>query len=193
MSIRILAVVMALALAACAPFSLVPANERITLGNGLSVQPGEAWSALTTTNEPNLRIWTMDGPLLNTMAFVPGVENGGSILKSQPGKEPMPVFRSGMGPSEVAELFEATIAKSIQGGSIVKTSGLRPAPFGDKQGFRFDFTLVNQADEVERKGVAAGTVHNGRLYLIYFHGARMHYFPKRAQEVERVIASARIG
>ena len=183
----------ALVLASCAAYSLVPANSRVALANGLSVQPGQAWSRMDRSSEPNVTLWTMDGPLLNAMGFVAGLENNASILKTPSGKEPMPVFRSTMGASEVMELFEATITRGSATGAIVKTSNLRPAPFGGRPGFRFDFTFVNQGDNVERRGIAAGAVHNGKLYLIFFHGARLNYFPRNAEEAETVIRSAQIG
>jgi hypothetical protein len=183
----------AIALTACATFELVPASSRVALGNGLSVQPGQAWNHVASVKEPNVVLWTMDGSLLDVLGFVPGLENNGSILKTPSGKEPMPVFRSGMGAVEVMELFEATLARSSATGSIiVKTSNLRPAQFAGRPGFRFDFTFVNQTDDVERRGVAAGALYNNRLYLIFFHGAKLYYFGKDSPEVESIISSAQL-
>jgi hypothetical protein len=190
---RIILLVALSILAACASYTLVPAQSRMSLTNGLSVEPKRAWAASSVENEPNVRIWTMDGPLLNIMGIVPGLENGASILKSPKDAEPMPVFRAAMGASEVAELFESTIARAAKTGSIVKTSGLRPASFAGRPGFRFEYSFVNQQDDVDRRGIAAGAVHNGRLYLIFFHGARIHYFPSVVEEAESVIRSAQIG
>jgi hypothetical protein len=98
-----------------------------------------------------------------------------------------------MGAPEVAELFESTLARAVKTGSIVRTSGLRPATFAGRPGFRFEYSFVNQQDDVDRRGIAAGAIHGGRLYLIFFHGARIHYFPSVVEEAETVIGSARIG
>ena len=183
----------ALILASCAAYSLVPANSRVTLANGMSLQPSRAWNRIDAVTEPNLKMWTMDGPMLNVLGLVAGLENNASILKTPSGKEPMPVFRSAMGAAEVAELLEATMTRAAAQGAIVKTSNLRPASFGGRPGFRFDFTYVNQGDDVERRGVAAGAVHGGRLYLVFFHGARLNYFPRNAEEVEALIGSVQIS
>jgi hypothetical protein len=184
----------AMILASCATYSLVAANSRTPIGNGLSVQPTLAWNRNERLQEPNVVLWTMDGPLVDALGFVPGLENNASILKTPSGKEPMPVFRSGMGAVEVMELFEATLARSSATSSvIVKTAHLRPAQFAGRPGFRFDYTFVNQSDDVERRGIAAGAVHGGRLYLIFFQGPKIHYFGKDAPEVEAIIASAQIS
>jgi hypothetical protein len=180
-------------LASCAAYTLVPAQSRIPIANGLSVQPNRAWAANARVQEPNLKVWTMDGPMLDTLGFVPGLANGTSILVTPSGKEPMPVFRSTMTASEVAELFEATLARAAALGSLVKTSNLRPATFAGQPGFRFDFTYVNQTDDVDRRGVAVGAIYKGQLYLIFFHAARIYYFPSNIEEVEVIIKSAQIG
>jgi hypothetical protein len=182
-----------LLLSSCAVYSLVEPQARVTIANGLSVQPTRPWNHMYDILEQNVYVWTMDGHLLNTLAFVAGLENGVSILRTPSGAEAMPVFRSTMGPTEIAELFEASLARTAETGAIVRTARLRPADFAGKPGFRFDFTFIDQADDVERRGIAAGTVYEGRLYLIFFHGARLYYFPRHVDEAEAIIRSARIG
>ena len=190
---RVAVLACALLLSSCAVYSLVQPGGRVTIANGLSVEPGKAWNHMYDILEANVYVWTMDGPLLNTLGFVAGLENGASILRTPTSAQPMPVFRSTMGPSEVAELFEASLMRTAENGAMVRTTRLRPATFAGRPGFRFDFTFIDQADDVERRGIAAGTIHEGRLYLIFFHGARMHYFPRHLDEAEGIIRSARIG
>jgi hypothetical protein len=183
----------AVIVSSCAVYTLAPAQTRQVIANNFSVQPSKAWNVNSRANEPNLRAWTMDGPMLNTLGFIPGLESGASMLKTPSGKEPMPVFRSSMGAPEVAELFEATLIRASEKGAMVKVTNVRPSPFAGKPGFRFDFTYVNQADDVDRRGIAAGAIVSGKLYLIFFHGARIHYFPSNVEEVEAIIRSAQIG
>ena len=45
---------------------------------------------------------------------------------------------------------------------------------------------AREQDDVERRGIAAGTVHNDRLYLIFYHGTRLHYFSSAAEEAEAI-------
>lgn len=176
-------------LGACSAISHVRPGERAVINDTLSVQPTRSWSRLSSTSllESNLVVWTMDGHLLNRLCFVAGLENDTSIHKTQPGGTPEPVFRSNMSATEVMELFEAVMAR---GPVMLRTSGLRPERFAGVDGFRFDFTLVSQDDEVERRGFAVGAVHKGKLFLIYYQGARINFFGKNLPEVEAVIRSA---
>lgn len=190
MKARIAALVLcAAALGGCSAISHIRPGERAVINGSLAVQPTRSWSQLTSTAlfESNLVIWTMDGHLLNRLCFVAGLENGKSIHKTEPGATPEPLFRSNMSATEVMELFEAVMAR---GPVMLKTSGLRPERFAGVDGFRFDFTLVSQADEVERKGFAVGAIHKGRLYLVYYQGARINFYGKNVPEVEAIIRSA---
>lgn len=190
MKARIAVIVLcAAALGSCAAITHIRPGERAVINGSLAVQPTKSWSKLTSSSlfESNLVVWTMDGHLLNRLCFVAGLENGASIHKTPPGATPEPVFRSNMSATEVMELFEAAMAR---GPVMLKTSGLRPERFAGVDGFRFDFTLVTQADEVERKGFAVGAIHQGRLYLVYYQGARINFFGKNVPEVESIIRSA---
>ena len=180
----------ALALAACSFTTHVRPGERTVVNGALAVQPTKSWSRLATPAlmESNLDVWTMDGHMLDRLCFVAGLEDKASIYKTPPGGTPEPVFRSNMSAMEVMELFEAVMSRG--GPGMFQASGLRPERFAGVDGFRFDFTFVTQGDEVERRGLAVGAIHKGRLFLVYYHGARIHYFGKNLPEVEAIIRSA---
>jgi hypothetical protein len=184
----------ALALAGCTTISHVRPGERVAIEGALSVQPTKDWSQVSTFSlyGAKVTVWTMDGPELDKLCFVAGLDNNASIHADRPGKTPEPKFRANMTPSEVMELFDAAYSRPTTTPVIFHTSGLRPAKFAGLDGFRFDFSFVDQADELERKGIATGAVHDGKLYLVFYHGARIHYFGKNLAEVERIIASARV-
>ena len=190
----LLLVAVALAVGGCTTITHVRPNERVAIEGALSVQPTKDWSHVSTFSLYGAKVvvWTMDGPALDKLCFVAGLEGDKSIHADRPGKTPEPRFRANMTPSEVMELFEAAYARPTSTPVLFHTSGLRPAKFAGLDGFRFDFTFVDQADDLERKGIATGAIRDGKLYLVFYHGARIHYFGKNLAEVERIIASARV-
>jgi hypothetical protein len=181
-------------LAACTTVTHVRPGERTVISGALSVQPPKDWSEVSTFSlyGAHVVVWTKDGEALDKLCFVAGLENNASIHADRPGKTPEPKFRANMTPTEVMELFEAAYSRPTSTPVIFRTSGLRLAKFAGLDGFRFDFSFVDQADEVERKGIATGAVHNGKLYLVFYHGARIHYFAKNLPEVEAIIGSAKV-
>ena len=190
----LVALALAVALAACTTVSEIKPHERVVLNGSLAVDPPQSWSQVTTfaIYGAQVVVWTKDGPELDKLCFVAGLEDNTSIHADRPGKAPEPKFRANMTPSEVMELFEAAYSRPASTPVIFNTGGLRPAKFGGVDGFRFEYAFVDQADEVERKGIAVGAIHRGRLYLLFYHGARIHYFGKNLPEVEEIIRSAKL-
>jgi hypothetical protein len=183
----------AMLLAGCTTISHVPSGERVVINDELAVQPSRSWSRLSgSIFGSHVTEWTMDGHRLNLLCFIAGLEDNTSIHRTKIGKTPEPVFRSNMSPTEVMELFEAAMSRSAGTPVIFRTSGLRPERFAGVPGFRFDFSFVDQADEVERKGTAVGAIHKGKLYLVFYHGARIHFFGKNLPEVEAIVRSAKL-
>ena len=184
----------ALALAGCTAITHVAPGERTVIQGVLAVEPSLDWSNVSTFSlyGAHVVVWTMDGPALDKLCFVAGLGDNESIHADRPGDPPEPRFRANMTPTEVMELFEAAYSRPAGTPVIFSTSNLRPAKFAGFDGFRFDFNFVDQADEVERKGFATGAIHEGKLYLVFYHGARIHYFAKNLPEVEAIIRSARL-
>ena len=184
----------ALALAGCTTVTHVRPGERTVLNGSLSVQPSRDWSHVSTFSlyGAHVVVWTMDGPELDKLCFVAGLESDASIHADRPGKAPEPRFRKNMTPTEVMELFEAAYSRPTTAPVIFRTGNLRPAKFAGVDGFRFDFSFVDQDDEVERKGFAMGAIHKEKLYLVFYHGAKIHYFGKNLPEVEKILGSAKL-
>ncbi len=188
-------IALVLLVAGCAPYVLVQ-PQRVTVKNALSVEPDIAWNKINQqdiSGRSDAEIWTADGPLLNSLTFFAGVEDGKPLYvqtAEQEKRDKLPAFRSSMTPTEVMELVESTYAKISQS-ALTRTRGLRPAKFAGKDGFRFDMTYVGK-DEVDREVTAAGTVHEGRLYMIIYQGTRLYHHGLRQAQAERVIQSARL-
>ncbi len=179
-----------LTLAGCAAYSLVPAG-RATARNAISIESPLAWSKVPLINEGSaVELWTLNGPAIDSMAFYAPIGDNQSLQNAKSGTDPFPVFRAGMTPSEIAELFETTLRRAT-GSAIVEVKSLRPAKLGDSEGFRAE-TEFTGSDRVRRKGILTGAVKDKKLYLIHFQAPELHYYAKAVPEVEKMLASAKL-
>ncbi|MBM3524493.1 MAG: hypothetical protein FJX57_16205 [Alphaproteobacteria bacterium] len=188
-----------LALGSCAPFMLVPAAQQQDVRGAFTIDVFRPWNRVNPqaagADQGPTESWTIDGPGLDQLLMLVGVANGDPLLKpvqpatsSQP-REPLPPFRAGMAANEVMELFEATLVRLFQT-TLFETKNLRPARLGDSEGFRFDYAYTAK-DNIDRHGLAVASVRGDRLYVVAFHGPRVHHFPAFRDEVDRMIASIR--
>jgi hypothetical protein len=196
-AMRFIAVVaLSLLVGACTQYALVQPQQPVTVKGSLIVEPDIAWNRINQNDisgRNQTEVWTADGPLLNSIVFFAGIEDGKPLFvrsAEQERKDKLPEFRSSMTPTDVMELLESTVAKISQS-SLTKTRNLQPEKFAGKDGFRFELTYVGQ-DEVDRDGIAVGTIHQGRLYMIFYDGARLHHFGLRRAQAERIIQTARL-
>jgi hypothetical protein len=194
---RFIAVIaLAMLLAGCTQYALVPPQQRITVKDAFSVEPDIAWNKIneqSVTGPGPTETWTADGQMLNALTFFAGIEDGSPLFRQtaeQEKRDKLPAFRSNMNSTDVMELVEATYAKIVQT-TLTKTRELRPVKFAGTDGFRFEMSLVGK-DEVDREATAIGTVRNGRLYLIFYQGARLHHYGLRQAQAERIIQTAKI-
>jgi hypothetical protein len=135
--------------------------------------------------------WTLNGPLLDGLTFIGGLENDKRIVQQRrKADRKVPNFRSDMNPTEIAAMIES-FYRIRAGSSRFEMTGLQPRDFAGRPGFQFDFAHLG-GDEVWRRGRAVGAVVDGRLYLALFDAARMHYFDAGLPEFERIVESARI-
>lgn len=190
---RFASLMLLLIVAACAPFALVPASTNDVAN--FRVEADIAWNKL---NQPRLEssaplaYWTADGPALNAMIFIGGVRDGQPVIKIQgdTNQDNALVFRNGMTPTEIVELWEASTAKISQT-TIAKGSNIEPVDFAGNPGFKFDFYYVTK-DEVDRSGIGYATVKDNRLYLIFYSGTKLHHFGLRLGSAKRIMETARI-
>jgi hypothetical protein len=190
-----IALLAAALLAGCASQFTLVEPQRQTVGGVISVEPGMKWNKLGRSNyKGKVEVWTLDGPTLNTLLFFTGVPDGEPLFVrasvDQSKVEKPPVFRSNMNPLEIQELLEATARRYFQT-TLAEERNLRAESIADGRGFRFETRMVGR-DEVERAGVFAGTVRNGKLYGAWFQGAKLHYFQRYVPEFDRIVASARL-
>ncbi len=179
-------ILMSAVLAGCANYTLVSPGRHSV--KALSVNAGSPWNKAPSVAAPGGRTtWTADGLLLNRVVFFEGIEDGKPLYKASK-KQQLPIFSADMLPNEIVESFEATLTR-LTGSSITATRNLRPFEFAGFQGFAFDYEYVG-GDDVKRRGKAAGTVYEDKLYMIAYEGADLLYFDRRAAEADRIIGSA---
>ena len=167
------------------PRSLVLAEPR-EIGKVLRVTPTLEWSRF---HDRFLRaeLWTINGPRLEALRFYYGIREDGTLLQTYGGST-LPTYRPGMTEHEIMELVASTFTRS--GMSQVITRNLRPFPFGNLEGFRFEMDYVS-GQGLEYQALAAGAQdpEKERLYLVLFTAAAPHYAPTYLPEVERILAS----
>lgn len=178
-------------LASCAGMTKVGPGD-VTIREQVSAKLDSAWNRLEMPNAagPKTEIWTTDGLTLDTLVFYVGIKDGEPLAElQQRTTKQQPLFRAGMQPHEIVELVETT---ATEDGSSFKLDKLSPAAFGGGSGFRFDFSQVRKADEVEVKGIGYGTIRDGKLYLMLFRAPKIYYFNKNLGRVETVAKSVRL-
>jgi len=188
---KLLAIAAVAALAGCAPYVLVE-PKRTSVDGAFTVDPQITWSRINPQAPVNqnlgpAQIWTADGRAIDEVALYPGIGDGQALAKSANPEDKLPVFRKGMTPSEVMELFEATIVRTRRT-TLAETRNLRPAKFGNVDGFRFEMTYTPR-DEVAREAIVTGTIQGDKLYLIGYIATRIYYFEKYEPIVEKMINS----
>jgi len=165
----------------CATYSLVEA-KRTTIGDLYTVDPQISWSSVS---QGKIELWTVDGPSLQAIRFVKGLEDGEYLFKGKE-EEKAPKFNRRMSPSEIVEFVVDNL--TAVGAQDVKAANLRPEKFGNHQGFRFQLTFASK-EGLEEEGFVVGAVVKERLLLIMYTGVKAHYYPKHKEHVERIVQS----
>jgi len=165
-------------------YSLVE-PRRAPIGDLYTVEPQIPWSA---AKAGKMELWTVDGPALQAIRFINGLTDGDALFGGRD-KEKRPKFRKAMTPTEIMEFVVDSLASS--GLQKVEATNLRPEPFGDVPGFRFEMRFV-YGGGLEGQGLVVGAVAKEKLYLIMYTGARAHYYAKHEEDVERLVRSVRM-
>lgn len=175
-------------------YSLIRARS-VSVGDGsMAVTPPREWNRVSSTwaidDIRAVEDWTLNGPYLDSLSFVTGLKGGRYIIRqSKRDAQQVPKFRSDMTAPEITAMLESFFR--VKAGTVdFRTTSLKPRTLMGYPGFQWDYDHLDQ-DEVWRRGRAVGAVIGGRLYLILFDGARMHYFDNAVGDFEAVANSAR--
>lgn len=174
-------------------YGLVQVKERRVGNRSLAVTPPREWNRIPSTWFDDISAvedWTQNGTTLDGISFVTGLKDGKALVRQyRRDDRQVPKFRSNMTAPEIAAMVESLFR--VRGGSVdFKMTNLAPRPFLGVGGFQMDFDHLD-SDEVRRQGRAVGAVVDGRLYLILYDAARMHYYRASLADYEAIVASAR--
>lgn len=180
-----------LTLSACVSITSAPAGPYASGAH--SVTLGREWSdvsALIPRRPKQLRLLSIDGPLLNRLYIVDGLEEGAWLVRAPSKDKPTPVVRKAMSARERIEFVADNVAAF--GYQDVKTVRPRPAKAGEIDAIRFDLT-ARTPEGLDISGTAKVAERDGRLYLVLYLAPTEHYFAASLPEVESVMNSMRIG
>ena len=175
-----------LLLAGCA--SVARVDPSFTVGDALELTTDGRWNRIDPpSSEADAdEVWTADGVTLDMVLFYVGVADGAPLGRD--GGAQAPVFRAGMLPHDVVELYEANVTRD---GAIFSLERLAPARFGGAEGFVFEHTTTVRSG-AQLRGRAYGAVVDGRLYLMSYSAPAAHFYAKHLPAVEALAASAKI-
>ena len=185
----ILALVMASLLAACAGGGPLVRPGPQAAGGRLMIDAGMEWTRMSGYRE---QLWTMDGPLLNSLHLIPAVREREFIFlgERQTRRRPDGAFyRRGMRPDELRDLIVDGMRAA--GAVNVTTSNLRPASFGGREGLRFEMALDNERG-LRYRAMAAAFEHEKGLALALFYAPAEHYYPRDEALVSAMLDTLRL-
>ena len=197
---RLLIVVLALLLAACANVSRVQGDEVV---NGrLQVHLTHDWNRVSDPWDVDpYDTWTQDGIPLDHLRFWGGVRPGQPLMtkpalfsREPDAKAPrVPTFRQGLTPEKLVSLFEELYATA----GTVNITRVEPAMFAGEKGVRFEFTLARRRDDLDMQGVGWVAVrpdatYGEELYAATFVAPKLSFFQRLLPMAESVVKSARV-
>lgn len=175
--------------AACATSGVVPAglyavgDQRVTLG-----RPWSDVGAATPGLPRNLRLLSIDGPLLNRLYIADGLRAGEGLVSTRDRARPPPAWRPGMTAGEQVEFVTDSVAAMDY--RRVEVTELRPTRMGSAEALRIGIAARTEAG-LEIAGIAQVAQIGGRLYVILYLAPAEHYFAAGRPEAEAIMASAR--
>jgi hypothetical protein len=151
-----------------------------------SLTAGREWSQFGFSRR---RLWTIDGPELNSIRIYSQIKNGEQVFLGWRDRRrgEGALYKAGMNANEVMELIVDGMSRG--GAARVEAKNLRPANLGGHKGFRFDIQF-DEGSGLHYLATVLGEAEDGTLsYLIYFAPAE-YYFERDRAEVEQLFLSA---
>jgi len=185
---RVLILVVAVLLAACATVSKVEPGDQL-VGNRIAVKLDGAWNRFDGMAAFPVPTWTMEGVTVDRLQFFVAIKDGSTLPAPAPAeKDKRPLtFRASMQPDEIVALFQALLTAD---GSSFTLDKAEPAPFLGASGVRFDYSLIRRIDEVRLSGFGYARIDKGDLYAILYQAPRLGFYPRYKAQVEKLVQSA---
>jgi len=192
MKLRVLLATLTLvALSGCVPtYTLVAAGPEHVATNAFTVQPSSAWNRMpnAATQTKYEEVWTKNGPLLETVAFIGGLPEGTSVIVQNKKEEKrVPLFRADMSPQDLASMVEASYR--VRGITVFNTESVDAVDFLGGKGLQVRYTYAPN-DGMSKKGSAVLRVIDKKLYVMKLEGVSSHYYDAAVPEFELLVATA---
>lgn len=169
-------------LAGCASPVIRPGRHNV---DGLDVATPVAWTAQGKSGQ---RLWTRDGPVLNSLRIFTDIAPGEPVFRGRMRgpKDEGTRFRAGLGAIEIEELM----VEALRAGGLrnVRSTDLRPARLGGKAGLRSEIACASSTGLAYR-GMLLAEGEDGTLSFILYLAPAEHYYEHDRAAVEKIFAS----
>ncbi len=173
-------------LASCVQHTVIESGQQ-KVGSFI-VSPSNQWNKVPSQfSISGLTTWTVDGGSLNSLLFIPDVEDGDTLLPNTNDKK-FDTYSKDMLPNEIIELVESTLLLALDA-KITNKAALRPVKIGADQGFEFELEYVAQ-DEVPRRAYIAAVIKDENLNVIFFQATKLHYYDSLIRDVKTIVSTA---
>ena len=191
MKARTLFALIPLFLAGCVPtYTLKKAGPTTVAHKAFAVQPSNAWNVLPADMSRTQweEVWTRNGPLLETIAFLGGLPEGKAVVvQNKRAKQQVPLFRANMSPEDLVSMVEASYR--TRGVTVFNVDAVDPVNFLAGPGIRVRFNYAPN-DGITKKGDCVLRVINKKLYVMKLEGVSSHYFDAAEAEFDLMITNA---
>jgi hypothetical protein len=187
---KLLVVVLALLLAACASVKKVESGTNL-VGDRMSITVDGNWNHLDFPGLKPAQVWTMEGIAIDELLVYSGIRDGQIMHPefSTESKKKNFAFRKAMQTEEIVSMLEGVLSRD---GSTFKLRKLEPFTFGGKKGFRFEFERVRKIDGVQLQGLGFGAVDKDELFALVYQAPRLTFFPRHQARVEAIAKAVTI-
>ena len=176
-------------LSGCGVSAIVKENEVIKVKD-VSVTSPLRFSQFGASRE---RYWTLDGLMLNDFRIFTDIKPGENLFLNTKSyaerRGEGSLYKKGMDALEVQELFVDTLKNA--GLAEVSSSDLKPAPFGQRAGFRFNlqFQTPGTHGGLIYHAMVLAEVESDTLSYLYFDAPAEYFFTRDQAAIEKLFAS----
>jgi len=188
---RLLLIMILVQLSACVQYSLVPSGQQSV--GPLTFNLDRNWNKSPHSGflHKDAQLWTVDGAMLNSIVFWPGLVDGDTLFHGTK-SNPFPQYRADMLPTDVEAWVEGSLTKALgEGNAIVSSSGLRPVTSGSVTAFEFDIDY-DTAGNVRYKGKVFVVPSGGGVSLIMYRAVAIHYYEALLPGYRAMVDSIRL-
>jgi hypothetical protein len=191
MNTRILIALIPVFLAGCVPTYTLKKAGPTTVANGaFTVQPTSAWNVVPkdVSRTEWEEVWTQNGPLLDTVAFLGGLPEGKSVVvQKKKDEQRVPLFRANMSPEDLASMVEASYR--TRGVTVFNVESVDPVEFLGGPGIRVRFNYA-PSNGITKNGDCVLRIIDKKLYVMKLEGVSSHYYAAAMPEFDLLVTTA---